>query len=93
MDTDLLCQFTVKDAKYKYINANCGFFRRGGISTFGVKRRKHERKLIMKRYGASDSAIFLTQCYHTIMQLAKSVLLRLNFDPTKIKEKIKFSKL
>lgn len=89
MDTDLLCQFTVKGAKYKYINANCGFFRRGGISTFGVKRRKHERKLIMKRYVASTWDVFYVQTYHHFIQVVKQNLLMLHLDPTNFKDKIK----
>lgn len=94
MDTDLLRRFTVMGARYKYIDANCGYFRRGGVSNTKdmTKRKNYERAIVMKRYGASDSAIFLTQCYHTMMQLAKSVLLGLKLDPTEIKEKIKFSK-
>ena len=94
MDTDLLRRFTVKGAKYKYIDANCGYFRRGGVSNTKsqTKRKNYERALVMKRYGASDGDIFLTQCYHMMMQMAKSVLLGLHLDPTKIKEKTKFSK-
>lgn len=87
MDTDLLCRFTAKGAKYKYIDANCGFFRRGGISTSGVKRRNYERKVIMKRYGASTWDVMITQAYHHIMQMAKRLLLALRIDPTKLKEK------
>lgn len=94
MDTDLLRRFTVKGARYKYIDANCGYFRRGGVSNTKsqTKRKNYERALVMKRYGASDCDVFITQCYHTIMQMAKSVLLALHLDPTKIKEKTKFSK-
>ncbi len=91
MDTDLLRRFTVKGARYKYIDANCGYFRRGGISTYGVKRRNYERKLIMKRYGASTWDIMTTQSYHRIMQFAKRVLLALHLDPTMMKEKVKLS--
>lgn len=84
MDTDLLRRFSVKGAKYKYIDANCGYFRRGGVSTTGVKRRNYERALIMKRYGASNWDVFITQSYHRMMQMAKSILLALHLDPTKI---------
>lgn len=91
MDTDLLCKFSFNGAKYKYVDANCGYFRRGGVSTTGVKRRNYERKLIMKRYGASTWEIMTTQGYHRIMQFAKRVLLALHLDPTKMKEKVKLS--
>ena len=91
MDTELLRRFTVKGAKYKYIDANCGFFRRGGVSTSAVKRRNYERKLIMKKYGSSIWDIFITQCYHYTMQIIKGILLALNLDPTKLKEKIGLS--
>ena len=91
MDTDLLCRFTAKGAKYKYIDANCGFFRRGGVSTFGVKRRNYERKLIMKRYGASTWDVMVTQAYHYTMQMVKRLLLVLHIDPTKLKEKVGLS--
>lgn len=91
MDTDLLCRFTVKGAKYKYIDANCGFFRRGGVSTSSVKRRNYERKVIMKRYGASVWDIMVTQFYHHTMQIAKKMLLALHIDPTKLKEKARLS--
>ena len=91
MDTDLLRRFTVKGAKYKYIDANCGFFRRGGVSTSGVKRRNYERKLIMKRYGASILDVLVTQSYHHTMQIVKSIMLFLHLDPTKMKEKFGLS--
>lgn len=91
MDTDLLCRFTVKGAKYKYIDANCGFFRRGGVSTSGVKRRNYERKLIMKRYGASILDVLVTQSYHYTMQIVKRIMLFLQLDPTKMKEKFGLS--
>lgn len=91
MDTDLLCRFTSKRAKYKYVNANCGFFRRGGVSTTDVKRRNYERKLIMKRYGASAWDMMVTQVYHYTMQMVKRLLLGLNIDPTKLKEKVGLS--
>lgn len=91
MDTDLLCKFTFSGAKFKYINANCGYFRRGGVSTACVQRRNYERKLIMKRYGASTYDIMITQCYHNIMQFVKKVLLVLHLDPTKVKEKVGLS--
>lgn len=89
MDTDLLRRFTVKGAKYKYVDANCGFFRRGGVSTSGVKRRNYERKLIMKRYGASSWDVFYVQAYHHFMQVVKQIILMLHLDPTKLKDKIK----
>lgn len=91
MDTDLLRRFTVKGAKYKYIDANCGFFRRGGVSTSGVKRRNYERKLIMKRYGASILDVLVTQSYHYTMQIVKRIMLFLQLDPTKMKEKFGLS--
>ena len=91
MDTDLLRRFTVKGAKYKYVDANCGFFRRGGVSTSGVKRRNYERKLIMKRYGASILDILVTQSYHHTMQIVKRIMLFLHLDPTKMKEKFGLS--
>ena len=91
MDTDLLRRFTVKGAKYKYVDANCGFFRRGGVSTSGVKRRNYERKLIMKRYGASILDVLVTQSYHHTMQIVKRIMLFLHLDPTKMKEKFGLS--
>lgn len=91
MDTDLLRRFTVKGAKYKYVDANCGFFRRGGVSTSGVNRRNYERKLIMKRYGASILDVLVTQSYHHTMQIVKSIMLFLHLDPTKMKEKFGLS--
>ena len=91
MDTDLLCRFSFNGAKYKYIDANCGFFRRGGVSTSGVKRRNFERKLIMKRYGASFWDVMMTQTYHHTMQIAKRLLLILHIDPTKLKDKVGLS--
>ena len=93
MDTDLLCRFSVKGAKYKYIDANCGYFRRGGVSNTKdqTARRNYERKLIMKRYGASSWEVFTTQCYHHIMQFAKRIILAFHLDPTDLKEKAKLS--
>ena len=91
MDTDLLCRFSFNGAKYKYIDANCGYFRRGGVSTSGVKRRNFERKLIMKRYGASFWDVMMTQTYHHTMQIAKRLLLILHIDPTKLKDKVGLS--
>lgn len=93
MDTDLLRRFSVKGAKYKYIDANCGYFRRGGVSNTKdqTARRNYERKLIMKRYGASSWEVFTTQCYHHIMQFAKKIILAFHLDPTDLKEKAKLS--
>ena len=89
MDTDLLRRFTVKGAKYKYIDANCGYFRRGGVSNTKSQtmRKNYERALIMKRYGASDWDVFMTQSYHRIMQIAKNILLAFHLDPTRIRYK------
>lgn len=89
MDTDLLCRFSAKGAKYKYIDANCGFFRRGGVSTTEISRKNYERKLILKRYGASKSDIFYTQFCHRFSQMVKRILLILHLDPTKVNETIK----
>lgn len=89
MDTELLRRFTVKGAKYKYIDANCGYFRRGGVSNTKSQtaRRNYERKLIMKRYGASDWEVLTIQLYHKIMQMAKNVLLAFHLDPTRVRYK------
>lgn len=91
MDTELLRRFTVRGAVYKYIDANCGFFRRGGVSTSAIRRRNYERKLIMKKYGSSVLDIVITQSYHHIIQILKQILLTLNIDPTKLKSKIGLS--
>lgn len=93
MDTELLRRFSVKGARYKYIDANCGYFRRGGVSNTKSQtaRRNYERKLVMKQYGASYWNIFTTQLYHRIMQIAKGVLIALHLDPTRMKNKVGLS--
>lgn len=86
MDTDLLRRFTVKGAAYKYIDANCGYFRQGGVSTTGIERRNYERKLIMKRYGSSNWDIFVTQSCHYLTQVIKKTILLLHIDPAKVRK-------
>ena len=91
MDTDLLCRFSMMGAKSKYIDANCGYFRRGGVSTTAIARRNYERNLIMKRYGSSAWDVFLSMTFHCVMQALKRILLLLHIDPTRMK--IMFNKL
>lgn len=93
MDTDLLRRFSVKGARYKYIDANCGYFRRGGVSNTKsqTQRKNYERALVMKRYGASDWDVLITQMYHKAMQIAKDLLIALHIDPTKMRKKVGLS--
>lgn len=86
MDTELLRRFSVIGARYKYIDANCGYFRRGGVSgtKSQTKRKNYERALIMKRYGASYREIFTTQLYYRIRQMIKSVIYTFHLDPTRL---------
>ena len=90
MDTDLLYRFSVLGAKTKYINANCGYFRRGGVSSKEVRRRNYERNFIMKRYGASSWQICLSMIYHLTRQVLKKILIYFNIDP--IRMRIMFKK-
>jgi len=89
MDTELLRRFTVKGAKYKYIDANCGYFSRGGVSYGASARRELERKMIMERYGASKFEVWKAQSYHKFMQKIKAVMILLHINPTKMKAKLK----
>jgi len=89
MDTDLLRRFTMNGAKYKYIDANCGFFRRGGVSSTAIKRRNYERSLILRKYGANNTEVLMVSAYHRLLQFIKVVLIFFHIDPTKLKTKIK----
>ena len=89
MDTDILCRFSFNGAKYKYIDANCGYFRRGGVSSTQMNRKHLERKMIMKKYGSSTWDIIITQSYHKCWQIGKYILLCLHLDPTRVYNSLK----
>lgn len=74
MDVELLRRFTCMGAKYKYVPAVCGYFRRGGASSSSEKKMRAERNLIIRRYGGNAFDAWRYVTYFFIKERIKRML-------------------